>query len=226
MPKVNNPAYTKRFSPKQEQVLNFILVFQDKHQHTPTLKEIARHLGVTIATVSQHLAALTKKGAVRRVKGKPRSITVNPNLPGFERMRPHFLNIPLLGTANAGTAILTAEEDADGYLKVPRSILGKRANVFALHVEGNSMNKAKISGKNVEDGDFVLIDPEYRTPQNGEYVLSVIDGHANLKKFIRDSKTGQIRLESESTSKKHKPIYLSSEDDFMVNGKIIAVVKK
>ena len=88
------------------------------------------------------------------------------------------------------------------------------------------MNRAKIEGKNLEEGDFVLIDSEYRTPKNGDYVLSVIDGAANLKKFERDTKTGDVKLISESNNPKHKPIYISSEDDFMINGKIISVIKR
>lgn len=62
--------------------------------------------------------------------------------------------------------------------------------------------------------------------KNDDYVLSVIDGCANLKKFEKDTKTGAIRLLSESKNPKHKPIYVSSEDDFMINGRIISVVKK
>lgn len=73
---------------------------------------------------------------------------------------------------------------------------------------------------------LLLIDPENQSPQNGDYVLSIIDDCANLKKFERDSKTGAIRLVSESTNKTHKPIYISSEDNYMVNGKIVAVLKK
>ena len=46
------------------------------------------------------------------------------------------------------------------------------------------------------------------------------------KKFEEDKKTGEIRLLSESKNPTHKPIYVSSEDNFMVNGKIISVVKK
>ena len=88
------------------------------------------------------------------------------------------------------------------------------------------MNKARIDGKNLEDGDFVLIDSEYKSPKNGDYILSIIDNCANLKKFEEDKKTGEIRLLSESKNPTHKPIYVSSEDNFMVNGKIISVVKK
>ena len=74
--------------------------------------------------------------------------------------------------------------------------------------------------------NFVLIDSQYRNPKNGDFVLSVIDGCANIKKFERDNKNGDIRLVSESTNPKHKPIYVSSEDNFMINGKIISVIKK
>ena len=65
------------------------------------------------------------------------------------------------------------------------------------------------------------IDSEYKNPKNGDYVLSVIDGCANLKKFERDAKSGEIRLLSESKNPKHKPIYISSQDNFIVNGKIV-----
>jgi SOS-response transcriptional repressor LexA len=53
-----------------------------------------------------------------------------------------------------------------------------------------------------------------------------MDGCANLKKFERDTKTGDVMLVSESKNSKHKPIYVSSEDDFMINGKIVNVIKK
>ena len=136
------------------------------------------------------------------------------------------VRVPVLGVANAGPATLFAEENVAGYLKVSRSVLNRRDGVFALRVKGASMNRAKIGGKNLEEGDFVLIDSTYRMPRNGDYVLSVIDDCANLKKFQRDPKTGDIMLVSESKNPKYKPIYISSEDDFMVNGKIIGVVKR
>ena len=88
------------------------------------------------------------------------------------------------------------------------------------------MNEAKIGGRNIEEGDFVLIDSDYKKPRSGDYVLSVIDGHANLKRFKIDRKTRQIMLVPQSSNSRHKPIFVSSEDDFMINGKIIAVLKK
>ena len=101
----------------------------------------------------------------------------------------------------------------------------KQSGVFAVRVEGDSMNKADIAGNNLENGDLAIIDSEYKTPRNGDYVLSVLDGLANLKRFRRDQRTGNVVLVSESKNPKHKPLHISSADDFMINGKIIGVVK-
>lgn len=173
---------------------------------------------------------LQDEGYLERESNRPRSIGIYADktvkTPVFQKAGLDAVRIPVLGAANAGPATLLADENVAGYLKVSRSVLNRKSGIFALRVEGDSMNRAKIGGKNLEGGDFVLIDSEYRTPRNGDYVLSVIDGQANLKKFERDSKTGDIMLVSESRNPKHKPIYISSEDDFMVNGKIISVIKR
>lgn len=136
------------------------------------------------------------------------------------------VSIPLVGQADCGPAELVAEENVEGYLKVSKRILNKMDGVIALRARGDSMNLAKVGGRTIEDGDFVLVDTDYRTPRSGDLVLSVIDGHANLKRFRIDRKTRQIMLLPESTNSRHKPIYVSSEDDYMINGKIIAVLKK
>ena len=93
--------------------------------------------------------------------------------------------------------------------------------VIALRARGDSMNLAKVGGRTIEDGDFVLIDTDYKSPSSGDLVLSIIDGHANLKRFRIDRKTRQIMLLPESTNSRHKPIFVSSQDDYMINGKII-----
>jgi SOS-response transcriptional repressor LexA len=136
------------------------------------------------------------------------------------------VSIPLVGSADCGPAEMVAEENVEGYLKVSRRILNKMDGVIALRAKGDSMNLAKVGGRTIEDGDFVLIDTDYRTPRSGDVVLSVIDGHANLKRFRIERKSRQIRLMPESTNSRHKPIFVSSEDDYMINGKVIAVLKK
>lgn len=219
-------------SPKQKRIYDFIVSYSQEHGIAPSLEEIADHFDFLQypSSAHYHVKKLQDEGYLERESNRPRSIGIFADravkAPVFKKMGMDAVRVPVLGAANAGPATLFAEENIEGYLKVSRNVLNRRDHVFALRVEGDSMNRAKINGKNLEEGDFVIIDSTYRTPRNGDYVLSVIDDCANLKKFQRDSKTGNVMLVSESSNPKHKPIYISSEDDFMINGKIIGVLKK
>lgn len=219
-------------SPKQKQIYDFIVSYSKERGVAPSLEEIADHFDFLQypSSAHYHVKKLQDEGYLERESNRPRSIGIFADravkAPVFKKMGMDAVRVPVLGAANAGPATLFAEENVAGYLKVSRSVLNRRDDVFALRVEGDSMNRAKIDGKNLEEGDFVLIDSTYRTPRNGDYVLSVIDDCANLKKFQRDPKTGDVMLISESSNPKHKPIYISSEDDFIINGKIVGVIKR
>jgi repressor LexA len=213
---------------KQKEVLDFLNSYTKDKGYAPSLDEIRKHFKlVSVSTAHYYIDRLEKEGYLKKESNQPRSISIEkdriikPNI--YKRIE--SISIPVLGSANAGPAVLFAEGNVEGYLKVPTTLINKKDSVFALRVEGDSMNKSKIEGKNLREGDFVLIDSEYKNPKNGDYVLSIIDGCANLKKFERN-KTGEVTLISESTNPKHKPIYISSEDNFMINGKIINVIKK
>ncbi len=225
--------YMKQITSKQKQIYDFIIKSSKKNGASPSLEDIANHFSTFLkypSSAHYHIKKLQEAGYLKRELNKHRSIGVHKNdfieSPVFLKSHSDSVSIPLMGSANAGTATIFTEDTAQGYLKISRNILSKRDGIFALRVDGDSMNKASINGRKFEDGDFVLIDSEYRDPKSGDYVLSVIDGMANLKKFDIDKKTKTIRLLSESTNKKHKPIYISSADDYMINGKIISVIKK
>jgi repressor LexA len=214
---------------KQKEVLDFLNIYSKEKGYAPSLDEIRNHFKLASASTSHYyIAKLEKEGYLEKESNQPRSISIYADevLKNILPKKFDSFSIPVLGSANAGPATILAEENIEGYLRVERRELVKKDGVFALRVKGDSMNKASINGKNLEDGDFVLIDSEYKHPKNGDYVLAVIDNYANLKKFDKDIKTGGIRLLSESKNPKHKPIYISSQDNFMVNGKIISVIKK
>lgn len=218
---------------KQKMVYDFVVSYAQKHGIAPSLEEISNNFSEFMAHPSSaqyHVNNLQKLGYLEKTLNKARSIEINENklikTPFLTQKGLDSVRIPILGSANAGPATLTAEENIEGYLKVSNKVLGNKKNCFALWVEGNSMNKAKIGGKNIETGDLVLVDPSCNNPTSGDYVLSVIDGCANIKKYHRDATSGRISLVSESSNSTYKPIYVSSQDDFLINGKIIDVVKK
>jgi SOS-response transcriptional repressor LexA len=87
------------------------------------------------------------------------------------------------------------------------------------------MNKSVVNGNTIEDGDYLIIDSSDTSPSSGDVVLSVIDEMANIKKYVWDEENNQIVLVSEST-KDIPPIYIHEDDSFMINGKVIQVIKK
>lgn len=216
-------------SKRQKEILDFIKSCAEKEAYAPSLDEIKKHLGLaSVSTVHYHVNRLRESGYLEKTDHRPRSLNVRPNeiTTGAEQEAPASFSAPVYGMANAGAATIFAEENLSGYVKIPPALHLKRKKFFAVQVRGDSMNLASIGGKRLEDGDFALIDPDCRTPENGDCVLSIIDDRANLKQFERERKTGAIRLVSRSTNKAHKPMYVSSEDRYMVNGKVVAVIKK
>jgi repressor LexA len=188
-------------------------------------REIGRELGIpNPQTVIYHLEQLKKKGLLyldthkKQRVAKPKAFVVD-----------NFFNIPIVGAANCGPAAQLAQEDITGYLKIsPRSLQkSKPDGLIAIRAVGDSLNKANIDGDNIENGDYVIVDSKQR-PINGNYVLSVIDGMANFKKFFKDDKKQEIRLVSEST-KDFPPIIMHKDDletsGYLLNGVVVRVIK-
>jgi len=110
-------------------------------------------------------------------------------------------------------------------LKVSPGMLPRiKKDLYVLVADGLSMNKARVNGKIIDDGDYIIIDSSYRTPKDGDIVVAVIDGTATIKKYRRDDKNEQIVLEAESTEK-FRPIFIHEGDDFVISGKVIDVIK-
>lgn len=216
---------------KQKEVLEYIKAYSAKHGYAPSLEETRKHFGLaSVSTVHHYVTKLTEGGYLSREPNHPRSTAIlagdfmgSPvmgNVFGLE-----FISIPLVGSANCGPAELLAEENIEGYLRVPRDMVPKKSGIFALRAVGKSLNRANIQGKSIDEGDIVLVDFEDRSARDGDYILSIIDGSANLKKYKKNVKTGEVTLVSETTEP-WKPIFMLTDDDWVVNGKIVGVIKK
>ncbi|MCK9293351.1 hypothetical protein M0P25_04710 [archaeon] len=137
-----------------------------------------------------------------------------------------FFSLPIVGFANCGPATIFADEKIEGYLKVSPGMLPRtKKDLYVLVADGLSMNEARVNGKTIDDGDYVIIDSSYRVPRDGDIVVAVIDGMATIKKYRRDEENEQIVLEAESTEK-FRPIFIHEGDDFVISGKVVDVIKK
>jgi len=70
-----------------------------------------------------------------------------------------------------------------------------------------------------------VIDPEDKDIKNGDYVLSVIDGLANVKKYFYDSNSNQVTLVSESSFNIPPIVIDPNEVNYLINGKVVRVVR-
>jgi len=173
----------------------------------PTIREIAEGLGINSpATIDEHLRALEKKGAIKRISGKRRSISIADQ---FQKLPEN--KIPILGQIAAGQPI-EAIEDPDSFVEFPSGRPDRET--FALKVKGQSM---------VEDGifedDLVIVRRQDRC-ENGQTVVALLpDGSATLKRFYREK--NRIRLQPANSD--FNPIYVRNVN---IRGIVIGLVRR
>jgi repressor LexA len=183
----------KDLTERQKAVLRFVTEYQQEHGYPPTNREIAVHLSISLKSAHDHILALVEKNMIRTKKRISRSIEILKRADSQEEV---FLDIPVVGDVAAGTPIL-AEENIDGQMQFPVSLLRKGAVYFALKVRGDSM-----SGAGILSGDLVLIEKKEHA-ENGQIVVAVINEAITLKRFFREN--ARIKLQAENPV--YKPIY-------------------
>lgn len=209
---------------KEEIILGVIKEFFKKKGKMPTVREIQKEAtkkglsSKSLGSVFLYLKKLKEKGFIDRDKDKEIQLC--------KESKKSFVSVPILGSASAGSPSFFAQENVEGFLKISKRLFTKRISdgIFAIEVSGTSMNQARVRGKNIESGDFVLVDSECKDFRNGDKVLATVDGLVAIKTFIRID-VNTLGLFPESSDSNHKPIYLTPDDNFVINGKVIDVLK-
>jgi len=196
---------------RQRQILDFISQFIQKNGFAPSLTEIAGALGVSsLATVHEHLAAMAKKGVIKRFQGSVRGIEIvsqeaNKLTGGVE--------LPVLGFIAAGLPI-EPYTDPQALMAVPPGMISGKKRSFVLQVKGNSMIEEGIL-----DGDFVVIEQK-ETANNGDIVVAILEnGFATLKRFFKEA----TRIRLEPANSQMAPIFAK---EVQIQGKIVGVIRK
>lgn len=221
---------------RQRRVLEVIRSSIDRRGYPPSLREIGDSVGLTSpSSVAHQLAALERKGYLRRDPNRPRAIEVvspasTPGARGYRAgdshanvvdepvdptgsgdARPEASYVPVVGRIAAGGPIL-AEEVVEDVFPLPRQIVGE-GQLFLLKVVGDSMVDAAIC-----DGDWVVV-RQQPTADNGEIVAAMIDGEATVKTFRR--RDGHVWLIP------HNPAYTPIDGDAAtILGKVTAVLRR
>lgn len=198
---------------RQREILEYISQYIQKNGTSPTLQEIADAMGLSsLATVHEHLQALTKKGLIRRFEGAVRGIEIldekiSATLQGVE--------LPLVGYIAAGEPIDAIENPTETITVAP-DLVSKVKRCYVLQVKGDSMIE-----EGIYDGDYVVIQQQ-ETANNGDIVVALLDsGFATLKSFYKEG--NRIRLQP--ANKNMDPIYADPKN-VKVQGKVTGVIRK
>jgi repressor LexA len=206
-------------TPRQKQVLDFLVTYCEGNGYSPSFEEIASGLDLaSLATVHKHITALEQKGYLKRRYNESRSIEVSPEYRAAERQRAQQqrsggFELPLLGRIAAGAPV---ESIASPETLNFADFAGSEDN-FALQVRGDSMIEDHICS-----GDYVLLQ-KTATVRDGEIVAALVDGMETTLKRIYREPDGSIRLQPANAAM--EPIRVHP-DQVRVQGRVLAVLRK
>lgn len=198
---------------RQSEVLDVIKKFIATNGYPPTVREIGDILGLSSpATVQSHFETLIKKGYIKKKSNANRTIELLVDNE-YENSNDYIASIPLLGKVTAGNPI-EAIENPNNYFKIPTELIPRGKDVFALHVDGESMINAGIF-----DDDIVIIE-KTNSAHNGDIVVAMNDDNeVTIKRFYKEN--GHFRLQPENDTM--KPIIL---DNVEVIGKLVGLYRQ
>ncbi|MGQ0550248.1 MAG: transcriptional repressor LexA [Armatimonadota bacterium] len=194
---------------RQSDILTFVRRYTESHGYPPSVREIGQAMGVTSSsTVHSHLAALERKGYLRRDPSKPRALEI---LRDNGAPAARTVTLPVVGRVAAGAPLL-AEQNIDEYMAVPADMLSG-AEGFVLKVRGDSM-----IGAGIQDGDLLVVRRQ-PTATNGDIVVARLDDEATVKQFFREKDRVRLQPANEAL----EPVYAR---EVIVEGKAIAVIRR
>ncbi|MFH1546631.1 MAG: transcriptional repressor LexA [Patescibacteria group bacterium] len=203
---------------RQKRFYDLLRSFIELHGDSPTLAEMKVWMEEngwseirSLNSIKQYLDALGEKGLLRCESRKRGIVLSNGEV--------ETVKVPLVDSRVAcGYPATILSDTASDFLEVSKKLISNLAKAFAFRCSGDSMNEAGI-----EDGDFVIVEPQPVEIRDGDLVLANVSGCGTVKRFKRSDET--ISLFPESSNVEHKPIYLHSSDEGMIVGKIASILK-
>lgn len=204
---------TKRLTPRQQAVLDFIQRHQREEGLPPTLQQIADAFGFAQACAAhKHVRRLQQGGHLQVLPGQARGI----RLP-VTRKRRHgdedALRLPVLGRVAAGVPI-GADAGVHRELRIDPALFSTRPD-YLLRVQGDSMIDDGIL-----DGDLVAV-KRAEDARHGQTVVARLDGELTIKRLQRTSMT--LRLLPRNPA--HAPIEIPAGCDFAIEGLFCGLVR-
>jgi len=178
-------------TPRQMELLKFLVRATSEIGNSPTLREIGDYLGISIPSAQELLKHLVRKGYATYTPYSARTIRVlkPPKVKVSQQPDSRVREVPILGIAPAGPLIFAAQENL-GSLFVDANVV-RGHDLFAVRVKGMSM-----VGAGMLDGDYAVIQRQ-ASLDNGEIALVLVDEEeSTIKRFFKKEKHIELRPEN------------------------------
>ncbi|MCX6763574.1 MAG: transcriptional repressor LexA [Candidatus Moranbacteria bacterium] len=189
---------------RQKEILDFIKSYSKKKGYSPSFEEIRKQLKLaSVSTVHFHISKLKEGGYLGKIENKARAISITQ-----EQL---LVQIPLLGSIAAGKPIEAIQEYET--IAIPKNLLAKSGEHFALQVKGNSMIQEGIF-----DGDNIIIRKQ-NNAEDGDTIVALINqNEVTLKKIYKVR--GGFKLQPANPSLQALVV-----KQLIVQGKVVSVMR-
>src|SRR3989338_173431 len=189
---------------RQKEVLDFVKNYSQKKGYSPSFEEIRKRLKLaSVSTVHFHISKLKEGGYLGKIENKARAISITNEQ--------SLVRIPLLGSIAAGEPIEAIQEYET--ISIPKNLLAKSGEHFALRVKGDSMIQEGIF-----DGDNVIIRKQ-NNAEDGDTIVALINqNEVTLKKIYKVN--GGFKLQPSNPSMQAFVV-----KQIIVQGKVVSVMR-
>ncbi len=216
---------------QMQKLLLFIHKRLTKDGVSPSFEEMKLALGLKSKSgIHRLIEALEERGYLERLPNRARALEVKKLPENMEQKTvksapqkivaavsqtiSDLISVPMLGKIAAGEPI-EAIEQANNFVDIPPSMIGKNGDHFALTVDGDSMIKAGIN-----DGDTVIV-RKTNTASDGKIVVALVDdSEVTLKRIYRQQ--GKVILQPENDE--YKPRVLTA-DRVQIQGELTSLLR-
>lgn len=209
-----------KLRPRQERILEFIREYLDEFNYPPTIREIGHAAGISsTSVVNYNLEKLEEMGYIERNREVSRGLRL-VGYKGNSKSR----EVPLYGYIAAGTPIPMPDDPAlvSDYVTVPRELMPRSGEAFALRVQGHSMIDALV-----DDGDIIIVRSQPQVETGEMAVVEILEpadqSGATLKRFYSHGE--QIELRPANPDPAYQSFWLDS-DQVRVYGKVISALRQ
>ena len=217
-----------RLTPIQLAILTTIRrLTQERRGRPPPMRQVAATVSRSLSALYYEYSELEDKGYLRRQPRHP--LTVEARLPGEPPFGPEAGDprpyaktetvawVPIAGQIAAGPPILAEPRPSEGYLPLPREVVGRAEGLFILQVSGDSM-----TGVGINSGDWVVVRQLFQPPRNGDIVAAEIEGvevEGTVKTYMKDGRDVWLMPQN--------PAYLPIRGNgAKIQGKVVALLRR